>query len=88
MCLGDKLGNKKSCIPGGLFVVVCVVIRVAAFKKSGTPTGALGQFLVGRIITGTGNGMNMASMPMYQADVSNAARGFLVLLESMIFIRR
>ncbi len=25
--------------------------------------------------------MNMASMPMYQAEVSNSARGFLVLLE-------
>ena len=81
MCLGDKLGRKKSCILGGLFVVVGVVIQVTAFKKSGTPNGALGQFLVGRIITGTGNGMNMASMPMYQAEVSNAARGFLVLLE-------
>ena len=81
MLLGDKQGRKKSCILGGLFVVVGVVIQVTSFKKTGNPNGALGQFLVGRIITGTGNGMNMASMPMYQAEVSNSARGFLVLLE-------
>ena len=81
MLLGDKFGRQKSCILGGCFVVVGVIIQVTAFKKTGTPNGALGQFLVGRIITGTGNGMNMASMPMYQAEVSNSARGFLVLLE-------
>lgn len=81
MFLGDKQGRKKSCILGGFCVVVGVIIQVTAFKKSGTPNGALGQFLVGRVITGAGNGMNMASMPMYQAEVSNSARGFLVLLE-------
>ncbi len=81
MLLGDRFGRQKSCILGGCFVVVGVIIQVTAFKKTGTPNGALGQFLVGRIITGTGNGMNMASMPMYQAEVSNSARGFLVLLE-------
>lgn len=33
MLLGDKQGRKKSCILGGLFVVVGVVIQVTAFKK-------------------------------------------------------
>ena len=82
MCLGDKQGRKKSCIIGGCFVVVGVIIQVTSFKQSGDPNGALGQFLVGRLITGMGNGMNMASMPMYQAEVSNTARGFLVCLET------
>lgn len=81
LCLGDKFGRKKSCILGGVCVVVGVIIQVTAFKKDSEPNGALGQFMVGRIITGMGNGMNMASMPMYQAEVSNSARGFLVLLE-------
>lgn len=81
LLLGDKQGRKMSCILGGLFVIVGVIIQVTSFKNSGDPNGALGQFLIGRVITGTGNGMNMASMPMYQAEVSNAARGFLVLLE-------
>ena len=81
LCLGDKFGRQRSCILGGLFVVVGVVIQITAFKKDADPSGALGQFLVGRVITGMGNGMNMASMPMYQAEVSSAARGFLVLLE-------
>ena len=70
-----------SCILGGLFVIVGVIIQVTAFKQPGDPNGALGQFLIARLITGMGNGMNMASMPMYQAETSDAARGFLVCLE-------
>lgn len=81
MLLGDKQGRQKSCIIGGISVVIGVVIQITAFKKDSNPNGALGQFLIGRVITGMGNGMNMASMPMYQAEMSNAARGFLVLLE-------
>lgn len=81
MILGDKHGSKKSCLIGGAFVCVGVVIQVTASKQDGDPNGALGQFLVGRVITGMGNGMNMASMPIYQAEMSNAGRGFLVLLE-------
>lgn len=74
LLLGDKLGRKKSCILGGLFVIVGVVIQVTSFKKAGDPNGALGQFLIGRVITGAGNGMNMASMPMYQAEVVSEFR--------------
>ena len=81
MTLGDKQGRKTSCILGGLFVIVGVVIQVTSFKQAADPNGALAQFLVGRVLTGMGNGMNMASMPMYQAECSNAARGFLVCLE-------
>ncbi|KAL8683127.1 MAG: hypothetical protein Q9224_006712 [Gallowayella concinna] len=81
MLLGDKQGRQKSCILGGVTVVLGVIIQITAFKNNNNPNGALGQFLVGRVITGMGNGMNMASMPMYQAEMSNSARGFLVLLE-------
>ena len=78
--LGDKLGRQKSCLIGGMFVCLGVIIQVTTFQK-GSVNGTFAQFLIGRVLTGVGNGQNMASMPMYQAEVSNSARGFLVLLE-------
>lgn len=80
LLMGDRLGRQNP-VYGGVCVVVGIVIQVTAFKKASDLNGVLDQFLVGRVITGIGNGTNMASMPMYQAEVSNAARGFLVLLE-------
>ena len=62
MTLGDKQGRQKSCIIGGLFVVVGVVIQVNSYKMSDDPDGALSRFLAGRCITSMGNGMYMASM--------------------------
>ena len=81
MCFGDRFGRKKSCISGGISVIIGVTIQVTSFRKPGEPNGALAQFLIGRVLTGMGNGINMASMPVYQAEVSNTARGFLVCLE-------
>ncbi|KAK5209483.1 hypothetical protein LTR96_000274 [Exophiala xenobiotica] len=80
MTFGDTIGRKKSCIGGGLAVILGVVIQVTAYKKNNAP-GALAQFIIGRVITGVGNGMNMASMPVLQAELSHAARGTLVCLE-------
>jgi MFS family permease len=60
---GDKLGRKKSCLLGGCCVLLGVTIQVTVFNlnHSGN-SGAMAQFLIGRVITGTGNGINMASM--------------------------
>lgn len=80
MTFGDKLGRRRACLLGGSCVVVGVIIQVTAFKKN-DPHGALAQFMIGRIITGGGNGINMASMPVLQAELSHAARGTLVCLE-------
>ena len=79
---GDTLGRKKSCLMGGIMVLVGVTIQVTVFDADqGDPTGALAQFLIGRVITGMGNGVNMASMPVWQAELTHAARGMLVCLE-------
>ncbi|GAM86250.1 hypothetical protein ANO11243_042620 [Dothideomycetidae sp. 11243] len=80
MTFGDKIGRKKACLTGGISVCIGVIIQVTTERKPSTG-GALAQFLIGRIITGMGNGVNMASMPVLQAELSHAARGVLVCLE-------
>jgi sugar porter (SP) family MFS transporter len=80
MCFGDRIGRKKSCILGGFLVILGVVIQLAAIRGT-NPSGALAQFIIGRVITGWGNGANMASMPVLQAELSHGARGSLVCLE-------
>lgn len=80
MVFGDKLGRKRACFLGGCGVVVGVLIQVTSFPGNNTH-GTLAQFMIGRIITGMGNGINMASMPVLQAELSHSARGTLVCLE-------
>ena len=80
MLLGDKLGRKKCCFLGGFIVMIGVIFLTTTYKTPGNG-GALAQFLIGRIVAGFGNGINMASMPVIQAELTHAARGTVVCLE-------
>ncbi|CAK7202667.1 hypothetical protein SEUCBS139899_005393 [Sporothrix eucalyptigena] len=88
MVLGDRLGRRKLCEIGGLLVIVGVIVQVTTFNKgdgsigSSQSKGAFAQFLIGRITTGAGNGVNMATMPVLQAEISRSSRGSLVCLET------
>ena len=45
----------------------------------------LPQFVVGRIVTGWGNGMNTSTVPTWQSETAQAhARGRLVMIEGML----
>lgn len=81
---GDKYGRRPMLIIGSLLIILGTVISVASF---GTNWG-LGQFIIGRVITGLGNGMDTATIPVWQSEISRAEnRGKLVNLEgSMIAI--
>ena len=49
------------------------------------PHWPLGQFVVGRVITGIGNGMNTATIPVWQSEMSKPEnRGKLVNLEGAV----
>lgn len=78
---GDTLGRKRSCLMGGAGVILGVVIQVTAMPSSSVD-GRFAQFLIGRTITGWGNGINMASMPVWQSELSHASRGMLVCLST------
>lgn len=60
-------------------MVIGTVIQVAAF---GPHKGFL-QFMIGRVITGVGNGMNTSTIPSWVAECSKSHnRGFLVCIEA------
>lgn len=78
---GDKLGRKPLVIIGSSIIILGTIISVTAFREH----WGLGQFVVGRVITGIGNGMNTATIPVWQSEMSKAEnRGRLVNLEGSV----
>ncbi|EDU47505.1 Sugar transporter STL1 [Pyrenophora tritici-repentis] len=82
---GDKLGRRKSIFLGATVMIVGVIIQVATVPPSG---GATAQFIVGRCLTGIGNGINTSTIPTYQAECCKAKnRGKVICIEgSMVAI--
>lgn len=63
---------------GGTVMILGVIIQITAERHS-TP---LAQFIIGRTITGFGNGVNTSTIPTYQAECSRTSnRGLLICIE-------
>ncbi|KAL0254528.1 hypothetical protein SLS55_010005 [Diplodia seriata] len=74
----DRLGRKRGIIAGAIIMIVGVVIQVSAVK----PHHHMAQFIIGRTITGIGNGINTSTIPTYQAECSKSTnRGLLICIE-------
>ncbi|KAL9526809.1 Sugar transporter [Sphaerulina musiva] len=74
---GDTLGRRRSILTGALIMCVGAVIQTTSF--------GLAQLIVGRIVTGIGNGMNTSTIPVYQSEIAPPKiRGFLVLFEGAL----
>ncbi|KAK8076084.1 general substrate transporter [Apiospora phragmitis] len=81
LAFGDLLGRRKGIIMGGIVMIIGVVIQVTAVSGA-TP---LAQFIVGRVVTGVGNGLNTSTIPTYQAECSKTTnRGLLICIEGGI----
>ncbi|PGH10497.1 hypothetical protein AJ79_05425 [Helicocarpus griseus UAMH5409] len=81
LMVGDRLGRRWMIIIGAIIMIIGVVIQVAAIEGS----QPLAQFIVGRVITGVGNGMNTSTIPTYQAECSKSHnRGLLICIEGGI----
>ncbi|KAK3694460.1 sugar transporter [Podospora appendiculata] len=81
LCLGDLLGRRKAMILGAFIMVVGVVIQVTC-QAGASP---LAQFIVGRVVTGVGNGINTSTIPTYQAECSKTSnRGLLICIEGSV----
>lgn len=81
MFRGDRFGRRPMIIIGSLLIILGTVISTAAYGEH----WGLGQFIIGRVITGLGNGMDTATIPVWQSEVSRAEnRGFLVNLEGSV----
>ncbi|RMY93212.1 hypothetical protein D0862_09275 [Hortaea werneckii] len=75
---GDRTGRRRAIMIGALIMIIGVVIQVTAFDGS----HATAQFIVGRTVTGVGNGINTSTIPTYQAECSKSAnRGLLICIE-------
>ncbi|KAI5475982.1 hypothetical protein MNV49_000541 [Pseudohyphozyma bogoriensis] len=75
--LGDKLGRKNAMMLGMIIMTIGTVIMTSSYN--------LGQFIVGRIITGVGNGINTATVPTYQGECAPPhIRGALVLVSGAL----
>lgn len=78
---GEKYGRKPLITAGSVIIIVGTIISTAAFREH----WGMGQFVVGRVITGIGNGLNTATIPVWQSEMSRAEnRGRLVNLEGSV----
>lgn len=78
---GERFGRKPMIYAGSLIIILGTIISCSAFKDS----WGLGQFVIGRVITGIGNGLNTATIPVWQSEMSRAEnRGRLVNLEGSV----
>ncbi|KAF7721842.1 hypothetical protein EC973_004078 [Apophysomyces ossiformis] len=75
--IGDRLGRRKTIRLGCLILCIGAIIQTASVNS--------GMMIVARIITGVGNGMNTATIPVYQAEVSPPkSRGSHVAFEASL----
>ena len=78
---GEKIGRTRLVVGGGTLVIVGAIISAAAVG----PQWGLGQFVIGRVVSGLGNGMDTATIPVWQSECSKAHnRGFLVCFEGAV----
>jgi sugar porter (SP) family MFS transporter len=84
--LGDWLGRRKSIFIGAWTMIIGVIIQITAVPATrgvpGQSVGATAQFIVGRFLTGIGNGVNTSTVPTYQAECSKSHnRGKVICIE-------
>ncbi|KAF2861988.1 general substrate transporter [Piedraia hortae CBS 480.64] len=78
LLMGDRFGRRRSIILGAFIMALGVIIQVTSFKGH----AATAQFIIGRVVTGVGNGINTSTIPTYQAECSRSTnRGLLICIE-------
>ncbi|THV03362.1 general substrate transporter [Dendrothele bispora CBS 962.96] len=76
---GNKLGRRKNIAIGATFVILGTIIQITPMP--GHNAGV--QFVIGRVVTGFGNGLNTATVPSWQAECSKAHnRGLHICIEA------
>ncbi|KAI2643153.1 general substrate transporter [Xylaria nigripes] len=75
--ISDKLGRKRMIVLGTSIMVIGAILQASATS--------LPHLIVGRIVTGVGNGGNTATVPTWQSETSRAhKRGKLVMIEGAL----
>ncbi|KAL3437837.1 general substrate transporter [Aspergillus tetrazonus] len=72
--IGNWLGRRKTIFLGSFIMVIGALLQCTSYH--------LPQFIVGRLVTGFGNGMNTSTVPTWQSECCKAnKRGQLVMIE-------
>ncbi|PYH46752.1 sugar porter family MFS transporter [Aspergillus saccharolyticus JOP 1030-1] len=72
--IGNWLGRRKTIFVGSAIMVVGALLQCTSYD--------LAQFIVGRLVTGFGNGMNTSTVPTWQSECCKSnRRGQLVMIE-------
>ncbi|KAI0867448.1 hexose carrier protein [Hypoxylon argillaceum] len=72
--IGENLGRRKTVIIGTAIMTVGAILQASSFSVP--------HMIVGRIVTGIGNGINTATAPVWQTETSKIGnRGKLVVFE-------
>ncbi|CAG8247838.1 hypothetical protein PENNAL_c0009G00610 [Penicillium nalgiovense] len=78
MFWGERLGRTRLIFTGANVLTIGALLTTVCF----TGKWEVGQFVIGRVVSGIGNGMNTATIPVWQSECSGAHnRGFLVCFE-------
>ena len=73
------MGRRMMLMLGGFIMVIGTIILATS--------DTVAQLIVGRIVTGVGNGMNSSTAPVYQSECSPASyRGALLTLQGTVTI--
>ena len=76
---GERFGRKVMILAGGSIMIIGTIILASSTT--------LAQLLVGRIITGIGNGFNSSNIPAYQSELCGAKnRGMLLSMQGVVTI--
>ncbi|KAK5464859.1 hypothetical protein LTS15_001422 [Exophiala xenobiotica] len=72
--IGERLGRKGSVVVGCSIIAIGTALQCSSFQ--------LAQLIVGRLVTGLGNGLITSSIPVWHAELSKAInRGRLITIE-------
>ncbi len=75
--IGNPLGRRRTIFCGCVIMATGALLQCTAFH--------LPHFIVGRIVTGIGNGMNTSTVPTWQSESSKAHdRAKMVMIEGML----
>lgn len=76
LLFGEVFGRKRALVIGGSIVVLGTILQTASYSRA--------QFIVARVVTGVGNGINTSTLGIYQSETCPAeSRGKLVTAEGI-----
>lgn len=77
--IGERFGRRTMLITGGAIMIIGAALLGSSYS--------IAQLIVGRIVTGIGNGMNSSTAPVYLTECAPASyRGALLTLQGTVTI--